>query len=240
MATTKSNTAQKAWMERPRYYPRKMVTAEDLTLEQDYFRNRLRRHNRMMHGYGVVCGATVRAAAEPWKVIISRGYLLDPYGNEISIDREVCFDVRTRCQKTTGAQPCPPPKDPWCSDPVEPLEENKAVVIAVRYVESPRRPVKVSPAGCGCDSSSCEYSRWQDGYEICVLDECPASHLNPPDFDAQRRGEPPNCLDCPEDPWVVIAEVTPDKEGKIMVSVCACRRQVLAFGGYWWKCELAR
>lgn len=240
MTTSKNGSIQKAvWRERPRYYPRQLVTADDLTLEQDYFRDRLRRHNRMLHGYGVVCGAVVRAAAEPWTVIVSRGYLLGPYGDEIYIDRERCVDVRKRCVNGAGsdADPCGPSSDPWCTDPVEIPEDDKPLLIAARYLESRQRPVKVSPAGCGCDTSSCEYSRWRDDYEICVLDECPVSHQRPPDFENIGKGAPPECPDCPTDPWVVLAEATPDKDGRITVSVCACRRQVLSFGGYWWQCQ---
>jgi len=36
--------------ERPRYYARQLITSDDLTLEQEYFRSKLRTHNRMMHG----------------------------------------------------------------------------------------------------------------------------------------------------------------------------------------------
>ncbi|PYV22134.1 MAG: hypothetical protein DMG27_18945 [Acidobacteria bacterium] len=39
--------------ERPRYFPRQLITPDDVTLEQDYFRNKLRRHNRLLHGWGV-------------------------------------------------------------------------------------------------------------------------------------------------------------------------------------------
>ena len=53
--------------DRPRYYSRQLVTPDDLTLEQDYFRAKLRRHNRIMHGWGVVCGARVVASAQKWE-----------------------------------------------------------------------------------------------------------------------------------------------------------------------------
>ena len=46
-------------VELPRYYPRQLITPDDLTLEQDYFLARHRRHNRLLHGWGVVCGALV-------------------------------------------------------------------------------------------------------------------------------------------------------------------------------------
>jgi len=46
-------------LERPRYYARQLMTPDDLLLEADYFRDRLRRHNMFLHGWGVVCGALV-------------------------------------------------------------------------------------------------------------------------------------------------------------------------------------
>src|SRR4051812_27903490 len=44
---------------RPRYFPRQLITPDDLSLEADYFRDALRRMRRMLWGYGVVCGAVV-------------------------------------------------------------------------------------------------------------------------------------------------------------------------------------
>lgn len=45
---------------RPRYFPRQLVTPDEMNLEADYFRDALRRMRRMMWGWGVVCGAQVR------------------------------------------------------------------------------------------------------------------------------------------------------------------------------------
>ena len=82
-------------MERVRYFTRQLITPDDLTLEQEYFRNKLRRHNRFLHGWGVVCGCIVRPAYnpssgtnDPWMVRISPGYVLGPYGDEILVERE--------------------------------------------------------------------------------------------------------------------------------------------------------
>src|SRR4051812_16297228 len=101
-------------LERPRYYARQLLTPAELTLEQQYFRDKMRRHNRLLHGWGVVCGATVclipkdgsdqnPAAgqtippdqAKPWVVRVTPGYILGPYGDEILIDHDVIFDLRT-------------------------------------------------------------------------------------------------------------------------------------------------
>jgi hypothetical protein len=76
--------------ELPRYYPRQLITPDDLTLEQNYFRDRMRRHNRLLHGWGVVCGALVCPVPNPkvtgpsdqflpWQVKVQQGYILGPY-----------------------------------------------------------------------------------------------------------------------------------------------------------------
>ena len=39
-------TLDKGAIERPRFFPRQLVTPDDLTLGQDYFRNKLRRLTR--------------------------------------------------------------------------------------------------------------------------------------------------------------------------------------------------
>ena len=47
-----------------------------------------------------------------------------------------------------------------------------------RYKEFKARPIRVQACGCGCSSDPCEYSRWRDGYEIAVIDDCPTSRLS--------------------------------------------------------------
>ena len=51
-----------ASLERVRYFPGQLLTPDDLTADQDHVRAKLRRHNLLLHGWGVVCGAGVRAA----------------------------------------------------------------------------------------------------------------------------------------------------------------------------------
>lgn len=226
--------------ERPRYFPRQLITPDDMNLAQDYVRNRIRRHNRMLHGWGVVCGALVTPAAEngkakPWAVTISPGFILGPFGDEISIDHAVAFDIRTRCKSVAEEDACGDAGDPWCNDVVDtPFNPEAPVFVAIRYAEFPARPVRVS--SCGCNDSGCEYSRWRDGYEICVIDECPGSHQNPPEPGAHRGGGAPSC-ECPTDPWVVLARVSAGRDGTITVDQCACRRHVVSHATEWWSCQ---
>lgn len=250
-------------LERPRYFPRKLITDAEMTLEQDYFRNRLRLHNRMLHGWGVVCGAIVctvpkttpeidpacedgdahdddmpgdSPGTEPWKVVVKPGYILGPYGDEIVIDCPQIVDVRKRCVDAVSPEPCGPVKDPWCSE-VHAEEQGGELFVAVRYKEFKARPVRVQPAGCGCDDTQCEYSRWRDGYEICMLTDCPDSHEDPPSSSDLFHGPLRHCPECPPEPWVVLAKVTVDDNGTVTVDNCECRRLVASFGCFWWHCK---
>lgn len=181
------------FLEHPRYFPRQMITPAELTLEHDYWRDRMRRHNRLLHGWGVVCGAKVcpipkesngtqsgaQAEYEPWKVRIEPGYILGPYGDEIVIDCARVFDVRTKGVLAATGEACGEVLDPWCVE-VHTQCPPECVYIAVRYQEVRCRPVRVQPIGCGCDDMPCEYSRLRDGYEITALPDCPPSHQGCP------------------------------------------------------------
>ena len=90
---------------RPRFFARQIITPDDLTLMQDYFRSRMRWHNLMMHGWGVACGALVCPAPAtdgtgtlPWTVIVRRGYAIGPCGDEIILDCDRTVDLRRREQ----------------------------------------------------------------------------------------------------------------------------------------------
>lgn len=231
-SATSSKPAQRS--QRPRYYARQVVTADDLNLEQQYFREKLRRHNRLLHGFGVVCGAEVVVSAKPWFVTVKSGYLLGPYGDEIVIASDIDFDVRVRC-----ATPFTDPtdgSDPDCPQPPQPPPSSE-MHVAVRYQEKKDRMVRVPATGCSCDENGCEFSRWTDCYEICIIDHCPESHTNPPQFSQLFQGHAPDCPACPTEPWVVIATVQVDDVGKVTVDQCGCRRQVGSLAGFWWTCE---
>jgi hypothetical protein len=222
--------------DRPRYYARQLVTPDDLTLEQDYFRAKLRRHNRYLHGWGVVCGARVALAAQPWMVIVKKGYVLGPYGDEICIEKDQCVDVRNLCQ---SSQPATPLDQGCCTEAAQPLPPRSPLFVAIRYVENPARLVRVPLGGCGCEASSCEYTRYTDGYEICILDHCPDSHRNPPNLEQVIHGEAPDCPDCPNEPWVVLSQFAVDEKGAVTLQECACRRQAISFASFWWSCAVA-
>jgi hypothetical protein len=70
--------------ERPRYFAGKLVTADDLDLEQRYHIEKRWLQNRMFHDAGVVSGLEV-AVGEKGTVTIAPGLALDPGGREIVV-----------------------------------------------------------------------------------------------------------------------------------------------------------
>ena len=246
------NSCDSSIAELPRYYPRQLITPDDLTLEQDYFRYRLRRHNRLMHGWGVVCGALVCPVPSPagsnpppfvpWQVQVQTGYILGPYGDEIILDCARTVDLRTGGVSGVTGDPCVEPVDPWCSQVFTP-PTTSTLYIAVKYKQCMTRPVRVQPVGCGCSDTSCEYSRWHDGYEIGVLTQCPPCTDNPDtgklkSWEALMSGDVPACPDCSCGPWVGLASVTVNPDGSIkQIDNCSCRRLVVSFSRFSWNCE---
>jgi hypothetical protein len=249
--------------ELPRYYPRQLITPDDLTLEQDYFRDRMRRHNRLLHGWGVVCGALVCPVPTPpgsdsnapmfvpWTVQVQKGYILGPYGDEIILDCVRTIDLRTSGVSGVTGDVCVDSPDPWCSQVFNP-PQTTSLYIAVKYNQCMTRPVRVQPVGCGCSDTSCEYSRWRDGYEIGVLTECPPctgstnmptvgyNSDGSPELNLLAEGEIPDCPDCQCGPWAGLAAVTVDADGTVkQIDNCSCRRLVLSFSQFWWMCACA-
>jgi hypothetical protein len=254
--------------ERPRYYARQLITSDDLTLEQDYFRNKLRLHNRMLHGWGVVCGAqvclvpkkngagtgnsngngngngtekNVPTEFEPWQVYVTPGYILSPCGDEINIDCGRVVDLRKSGTSGVTGEPCVDAVDPWCVEVFD-RDGSDVVFVAVRYKQYATRPVRVQPAGCGCDDTRCENSRWRDGYEIKVLDHCPHEPVDePPIFDDLFEDAViPACPAPPDEPWVGLARVELDPDGTVTkIENCACRRMALSLASFWWNCQAA-
>jgi len=192
--------------ERVRYFSRQLITADDLTTEQEHFREKLRRHNRLLHGWGVVCGLEVTADPKPdapWRVHVSEGYALGPYGDEIYVAESVCLDL-ARC----GPQSDPDPCEPTVSRP-RPSAADLTLYVAIRYVDCPTRPVRVSPSGCGCEEAVCEYTRIRDSFEINCLIEAPVSDEDTQSLCTLVSGKQiPICPPCPDEPWVVLAKIS--------------------------------
>jgi hypothetical protein len=83
-------------LKRPSYFTGRLLSAVDFTADQDYHRDKLRRHNRLVHGHGVARGLTVsigRSSAGPLVKVLP-GCGIDPAGNELELECAVCLAIR--------------------------------------------------------------------------------------------------------------------------------------------------
>ena len=213
-----SGTGEADGLERVRFFPRQILGADDLNTEQRYFREKLRRHNRFLHGWGVACGCQVQlpqSPASPYQVMICPGYVITPWGDEVMIGSPALLDLATCVVSSADpcayGTPCPPVTS---ATPVP-----STIYLAVTYKECQVRPVRVAPAGCSCDDAQCEYSRIRDAYQLTCLGALPASHVPPPYTCEElcQQGSPPGTLPCPPDPpdnQVLLATIQITMEGQ--------------------------
>jgi len=78
-------------LRRPRYYTGQLLAAATLAAEQDYQRDKLRRHNLALHGVGVVSGLGVHvdAGGDGPRVTIDPGCAIGPCGDELALCERV-------------------------------------------------------------------------------------------------------------------------------------------------------
>ncbi|HEY4405213.1 MAG TPA: hypothetical protein VGN55_11275 [Xanthobacteraceae bacterium] len=88
-------------LERPRYFFGQLLGVDDFQLEQDYFRERLRRLNRELYGSGVVRGLGVSVPPENsgagQQVVVAPGFALTASGEEVEV-----LDPATACLPEHG------------------------------------------------------------------------------------------------------------------------------------------
>jgi hypothetical protein len=196
------------WFDRLQYFYGQMLGAADFQAEQSYFRDKLKLHNRCLHGYGAVCGLSVAPAIEPEgpcgpedkakeegricaRVVVGCGLALDPQGNELVVRQPVAVDLWARLGEEERAQ----------VKKGEPF----TVWLSVRFQEVPIQPTRaVSPDGCG-QSRDCQYGRVREHVRFEVS-------LTKPAEDA--RCEP--CCDgagaCPDALLLARIDVDPKRE----------------------------
>jgi hypothetical protein len=180
-------------LKRPDYAAGMYLTAQDLLAEQRYRRQRLRRHNRYWHGWGVVCGLRVvpnNDPGQPWAITICHGYALGPYGDEIEVPVPAVINVRDYLWRL----------------PLDREVEDRRTYVGIRYIELEVCPVPTTPPGCGCEETVYRPSRLRDSFQIDALWERP-ERMRAEDFDLCEQ-QSARCPECPESPYVVLACIT--------------------------------
>jgi hypothetical protein len=88
---------QDGTLARSRFFTGRLLTADDLDEEQSYIRTKHRRHNRLLHGVGIVSGLGVslepRPAGDDTVVVVSPGVAIAPDGEEVVVCDPVTRDA---------------------------------------------------------------------------------------------------------------------------------------------------
>jgi len=136
-------------LERVRYFFGQVLGAEDFEAEQNYFRERMRRHNRELHGFGVVRGLSVSVDAEEGKrgecVVVGPGFAIAPDGEEIAV-----------AERATQHLPA----------------EGGVLYVTIAYFERPTRAVPQLG-----DDSGTAFTRVEESFSIAVAPKVPAGAL---------------------------------------------------------------
>jgi hypothetical protein len=222
--TMDCSTTTSVKLTRVNYFNRQLLTADDMTTERDYFLQKLRRHNRFLHGWGVVCGLTVTPAptdTAPWRVQIGSGYALGPYGDEIFIGETVYFDLAA-CITGGTTSPCEPNLLTAGG-----AGTSSTAYLAIKYAECLARPVQVASSGCGCDTDPCQYSRIVDSFVLQCMPEPPAQPPDPTTTLCQANsGTIAACPPCPTNPWVLLAAIKLPPSSKNQITAYAIDTKV--------------
>lgn len=123
-------------LHRLNYFDGRLLTAEDFREEQAYLLGRARRHNRHVHGWGVISGLDVRVTGN--FVEVSPGAAIDCAGNELVVENGVALSM--------------PP-------------QARRLVALLRYVEhgvDPLPTLQADPAG----GEGTQFSRIEEGCEL--------------------------------------------------------------------------
>ncbi|MEO8418319.1 MAG: hypothetical protein ABI475_06315 [Methylophilaceae bacterium] len=134
-------------LERVNYFPGQLLSVSDLRVEQAYFLAKLRRHNRYLHGWGVVSGLKV-AMANSSEIVVDPGVAIDCAGNEI----HVCAQLRFKIPKTLDVH-----------------------FVVLQYTESETSPISNAFGSAPTLFEELTFTRIREGFLIDIVDIDPTS-----------------------------------------------------------------
>ena len=157
--------------ERNNYFYGKVFSVRDLLQEQRYFNEKRSLINRMVLGWGVVCGLEVEWDKKS-NFLVKPGLALDCCGHEVLVCEEQCLTFEG------VVEDCHPDQQ----KPGEPIK----YVLCLEYDTCKVEPVELQPLGCEKQART-EYNRLREGFKL---------RFKPYEKDCHARtAKPIACLD---------------------------------------------
>ena len=220
------------YFERNNFFYGKMMTVHDFFAEQFYFNEKRWLINRMVLGWGVVCGLDVRPKDNSSdEVIVTPGLAIDCCGREIL----VC------CEQTVKLLP----EISECHEAKPDTGSEKKLILCLEYRDCKTEQVLLPAVACDKKERG-EFNRIRDSFIIRVktpeevkppefcLHNCPLTdNKSVPIHDFLCMELKEGCPECPEKSCLILAEVTitPQKDNTskpptVTIDPCSTRRLV--------------
>ena len=141
--------------ERLNYFTGRHLAARDFRDEQHYHRSHRFLHNRMLHGWGVVCGLEVREHKQEdcrdRYVEVTPGMAIDCCGREIMVDCAICCGEEQ-------------PEIPW----KDYRESHPWLLLCLSYADIGIEPVPVlsSEGDCSTAKTDPRHGRYREGWKL--------------------------------------------------------------------------
>ena len=137
--------------QRLRYFHGMLLDDKDFQAEQAYHIRKRRFLNRMLHGWGVVCGLELKGNKGDRSIDVTSGMALDCCGNEIWVPHTKPIDLMSLLPDQDKGK-----NEGECLE--QPDGKPRSYYIGVRYYERPSSPVSVYLPSGSCEERTCENS----------------------------------------------------------------------------------
>ena len=137
-------------LRRLNYFAGRLLSVDDFEAEQAYHRAKLRRHNRLAHGSGVGRGLTISIGGPAARraVTVKPGYGIDPAGNELELESDVCLAIALTARafvvvialEDRLVDPVPVAGDGDSADGPQHMHVEEVPVVALHADDCPRAP----------------------------------------------------------------------------------------------------
>ncbi len=235
---TQCNVCKIPYFERNNYFYGKLMTVRDFFAEQCYFNEKRWLINRMVNGWGVVCGLDVQPKLidrnDPQKgfcedkIVVTPGLAIDCCGRELLVceEQEVpLIPEESACQQAQQDQQ---------------QAEEKTLVICLEYYECKTEALHLPPVACD-QKEKCEFNRIRDSFKIRVVPVQDEEPQRPPFCPETEEDKEKllhqylcdrlrdNCPECPDCHCVILATVTVDQDGHLTGEIDTCSRRKLVY-----------
>ncbi len=177
-----------------------LLGVDDLRAEQGFHVGRLRRHQRLLHGTGVVAGFAVDFDEATFDLRIGPGYAVDALGRDLALDVAQCVNLAKWWEKHQD--------DEVFDDIANPKDALLDLDLQCCYATCLSRPVPAIAAPCATDTADIAYSRLCETVRLSLVRAQPAQPAAPRchllrlwlGFEAPAKDAEGNLL--PDDAWL--------------------------------------